>query len=50
MGLLELLIVILIVLWLVGAVAVPIGGSAVHLLLVIVLVLVVIRVLQGRSL
>ena len=50
MGLLELLIVILLVLWLVGAFAFPIGGSAVHILIVIVLVLVVLRFARGQRL
>jgi hypothetical protein len=48
MGLLELLIVIVLVFWLAGAVIYPVGGL-IHLLLVVVLVLIVIRVLQGRS-
>lgn len=43
------LIIILLVLWLLGLIAFPIGG-AIHVLLVLVLVLVVIRLLQGRSL
>lgn len=43
MDLLTTLIVILIVLWLVGTVAIP--SNAIHLLLVVVLVLVVIRLL-----
>ena len=47
MNLLELLIVILIVAWLAGAWVVP--SNAIHLLLVVVLVLVVVRLAQGRS-
>jgi hypothetical protein len=49
MGLLELLIVLILLIWLMGAFVVPIGGSVIHLLLVIVLVLVVVRLLQGRG-
>jgi uncharacterized protein DUF5670 len=49
MGLLELLIVVLLILWLLGFLVVPIGGSAIHVLLVIVVVLVLVRLLQGRS-
>ena len=46
---LETIIVILLILWLLGAFIVPIGSSLIHLVLVIVLVVVVIRLLQGRS-
>lgn len=50
MGVLELLIVVLLVLWLTGAFAFPaVTGSAVHLLLVIVLVLVVVRLMRGQK-
>ena len=44
---LESIILLLVVLWLLGAFVFPIGGSLVHLLLVIVLVVVIVRVLQG---
>lgn len=47
MGLLELIALVLFILWLLGAVT--IGGSLIHVLLVIVLVLVVIRLLQGPT-
>jgi hypothetical protein len=49
---LELLIVVLLVLWLVGYFgpprfpSIPNGGSFIHILLVIVLVLVILRLLQ----
>jgi hypothetical protein len=49
MGLLEVLIVVVFVAWLLGAVVVPIGGSLIHVLLVVVLILVVVRLLQGRD-
>ena len=47
---LETIIVILLVLWLLGAFVTPLPavGGLVHLLLVVVLFVVVIRVLQGR--
>ena len=49
--LLETIIVVLLLLWLLGAFVTPIAGvgNLVHLLLVVLLVVVVIRVLQGRS-
>jgi hypothetical protein len=50
MDLLTLLIVVLIILWAVGALAVPVAGNAVHLLLIVVIVLVIVRLLQGRNL
>jgi Family of unknown function (DUF5670) len=46
---LETIIIILIILWLLGWLAFPIGGSLIHLILVVILVVVVIRLLQGRS-
>ena len=46
---LETIIVILLILWLLGAFISPFGGSLIHLILVIVLVVVVIRLLQGRN-
>ena len=49
MGLLEILIVVLLVAWLMGGFVFAVGGSAIHLLLVIVLVLVVVRLLQGQN-
>lgn len=45
---LETIILVLVILWLLGAFVVPVGGSLVHLLLVIILVVVVVRLLQGR--
>lgn len=40
--------VILLILWLLGAFVVPIGGSLIHLLLVIAVVVVLYRVITGR--
>ena len=45
---LELLIVVLLILWLLGWLAYPVGGNLIHLLLVLILVVVLIRILQGR--
>lgn len=44
-----MLIVIILILWLLGALVIPVGSSLVHLLLVIVLVLIIVRLLQGRQ-
>jgi len=46
---LETIILVLVILWLLGAFVVPFAGSLIHLLLVIVLVVVVLRLLQGRG-
>jgi hypothetical protein len=45
---LETIILILVLLWLLGAFIAPFGGDIIHLLLVVILVVVVIRVLDGR--
>ena len=45
---LETIILILLVLWLLGAFVINIGSDLIHLILVIVLVVIVRRVLQGR--
>ncbi len=42
------LVVILLVLWLLGAFVTPFGGSLIHLLLVIILILVVVQLVTGR--
>jgi hypothetical protein len=42
------IVVILLILWLLGWLAYPIGGGLIHLLLVIALIVVVVRLLQGR--
>lgn len=47
---LETIIVILVLLWLLGAFVAPFGGNLIHLLLVIVLVVVVLRLLRGSRL
>lgn len=49
MDILTALIVILIILWLLGVVALPSAGALIHILLVVVLVLVVLRLVQGRK-
>jgi hypothetical protein len=45
---LETIIVVLFILWLVGAFIAPFGGSLIHLLLVVLLVVVVIHLVRGR--
>jgi hypothetical protein len=45
---LETIIVILLVLWLLGAFVAPFGGNLIHILLAVILVIVVLRLLQGR--
>ncbi len=45
---LETILVIVLILWLLGAFIIPFAGNLIHLLLVILLVVVVLRVLQGR--
>ncbi len=40
--------VILLVLWLLGAFIVPVGGSLIHILLVIAVVVLIINLVSGR--
>jgi hypothetical protein len=49
MGILEILIVVLLIAWLLGFAVVPVGGSAIHLLLVVLVIVILIRVLRGQS-
>ncbi|MGH7718266.1 MAG: lmo0937 family membrane protein [Gemmatimonadaceae bacterium] len=42
------IVLVLLILWALGAFIVPVGGSLIHLLLVIALVVVVYRLLTGR--
>ena len=44
---LETIIVIVLLLWLLGAFVFPFGGSLIHLLLLVVVVVVLLRVLRG---
>ncbi len=46
---LETIIIALVILWLVGWLVFPVGGNLIHLLLVLVLVVVLLRGLKGRS-
>lgn len=43
------LAVILFILWLLGAFVFPVGGALIHILLVIAIVVVLLRVITGRS-
>lgn len=45
---LEAIIVVLLLCWLMGAFVFPVGGSFIHLILLVVAVVVVMRLLQGR--
>ncbi len=45
---LESIIVILLILWLLGAFIMPFGGDLIHILLMVILVVVVLRLVQGQ--
>jgi hypothetical protein len=45
---LESIVLILLILWLFGWLAVPTLGGIVHSLLVVILIVILVRVLQGR--
>jgi hypothetical protein len=45
---LETIIVLLLLLWLLGAFVVPVGGSLIHILLVLALVVLVMQLVRGR--
>ena len=47
---LETIAVILIIMWLLGWIALPNVGGLIHILLVVAIVVVIIRLLQGRRL
>ena len=49
MDLLTLIIIILVVLWLLGGFAFHIGGSLIHILIVIAVIILIIRLIQGRK-
>jgi hypothetical protein len=46
---LSTIVIILLVLWLLGAFVVPVGGNLIHLLLVIAVIVILVRVIQGRD-
>ena len=46
---LETIIILLVVLWALGAFVVPVGGGLIHILLVLALIVLVIRLMQGRT-
>lgn len=46
---LETIIIILVILWALGFFAFHIGGGLIHALVVIALILVIIRLVQGRK-
>jgi uncharacterized protein DUF5670 len=43
------IVVILLVLWLLGAFVVPVGGSLIHILLVIAIIVIIVNLVRGRS-
>ena len=45
---LDTIAVLLILLWLLGYIALPNAGALIHILLVVAIVVVIIRLLQGR--
>ena len=45
---LESILLVVLLLWLIGAFVSPFGGNLIHLLLVVALVVVVVRLLQGK--
>jgi len=45
---LEALVVILVIAWLLGWLAFPVGGNLIHILLVIALIALVVRLIQPR--
>ena len=45
---LEAILVVLLLVWLLGAFVYPVGGSLIHLLRLVVVVVFVARLLQGR--
>lgn len=49
MDLLWVLVAIILILWLLGFVVFPVGGSLIHVLLVLVIVIILIRLLRGQS-
>jgi hypothetical protein len=48
-AMLSTIVIVLLVLWLLGAFVVPVGGNLIHLLLVIAVIVILIRVIQGRD-
>ena len=46
---LETIAIILIILWLIGWLAFPTIGAAIHILLVIAIILILVRIIQGRK-
>jgi hypothetical protein len=48
MGLLETIVVILVILWLLGY-SLHLAGGLIHILLVIAIIVVLVRIIQGRK-
>ncbi len=48
-NLLYTIAIILIILWLIGYLVYPFGGGLIHILLVIAIIAILLRVIQGRK-
>jgi hypothetical protein len=48
MGLLETIVVILVILWLLGY-SLNLAGGLIHILLVIAIIVILVRIIQGRK-
>jgi hypothetical protein len=46
MGPIEIVILVILLIWLTGTFIVPVGGSFIHVLLVVVLILFLVRILR----
>lgn len=42
------IVIILLVLWLLGAIVVPVGGALIHLLLIVALIVGLVQLFRGR--
>lgn len=42
------ILIIVLILWALGAFIVPVGGSLIHLLLVVALIVLIVQLVQGR--
>jgi Family of unknown function (DUF5670) len=48
MDIVWLLVVVLLIAWVLGAFIVPVGGSLIHLLLVVLVVVVLVKLIRGE--
>ena len=45
---LETIIILLVILWALGAFVIPVGGGLIHILLVVAIIVILVRVIQGQ--